>query len=40
MHASQLMDYFEECILLKKDAYQRLTREQLNRQIQTKLIKL
>lgn len=40
VHASQLLDYFEESLILKKDAYQRLTKEQLNRQINSKLIKL
>ena len=36
----QLLDFFEESILLKADAYKRLTKEQLLKQINAKLEKL
>lgn len=36
----QLLDFFEESILLKADAYKRLTKEQLLKQINSKLEKL
>lgn len=40
VHASQILDYFEDGILLKKEYYQRLSKEQLNRQIVAKVGKL
>lgn len=38
--ASQLLDYFEDSILLKKEAYRTLTKEHLVRQINLKVAKL
>lgn len=40
MHASQLLDFFDDKVLLKKDAYQRISKEQLSRQVLQKLQKL
>ena len=37
---SQLLDFFEDSIILKKDAYKRVSREELRKQIVTKLSKL
>lgn len=38
--AMQLLDYFEDSILLKKEAYRTLTKDHLVRQINHKLAKL
>ena len=37
--ASQIIDYLEESILIKKDAYERMSKDHLQRQIKNKLSK-
>ena len=37
--AAQVVDYLEEYILIKKDAYERMSRDHLHRQLRNKMLK-